>query len=200
MGWVRGQSFWFLCPYFADVCEGREAREGFEPPPIIIGVDEVVQVGVELPMALVMVAFDDGIFDRSVHVFHRALGPGMLDLGAAVLNPVFLAAPVEHRGDVRGGRAVSGARRKRERTPVVRQYGVACVGNRCDQRDQDGGGGAPVRVAPKRDEDERAGAVDRHIQVHLAFRRSDLSEVAMTVADGVCRECLLRVRVSGHVG
>ena len=53
MGWVRGESFWFLCPYFADVFEGRETLEGFEPPPIIMGVDEVVQVGVELPMAFV---------------------------------------------------------------------------------------------------------------------------------------------------
>ena len=151
-------------------------------------------------MALVMVAFDGGIFDRPVHTFHLAIGPGMLDLGAAVLNPVFVAAYVEHMGDVRGGRAVSVARRKRELDPVVRQHGVDFVGNRCDQRDQEGGGSAPVRVAHKLDEGELAGAVDRHLRVQLAFRRSDLSDVDMKVADGVCRKFLLWWLVSGHVG
>ena len=105
MGWVRDESFWFLCPYFADVFEGREALEGFEPPPIIIGVDEVVKVGVELPMAFVMIAFDGGVLDRPVHAFHLAIGPGMLDFGEAVLDPVFFASHVEHMGDVRGCRA-----------------------------------------------------------------------------------------------
>lgn len=199
MGWVRGKSFWFLCLDFADVFEGREALEGFEPPPIIIRVDEVVKVGVELPMALVMVAFDGGIFDRPVHTFHLAIGPEMLDLGAAVLNPVFVATHVEHMGEVRGGRAVSVARWKRELNPVVRQHGVDFVGNRCDQRDQEGGGCAPVRVVHKLDEDELAGAVDRHIQVQLAFRRSDLSDVDMKVTDRVCLKFLLRWLVSGHV-
>src|SRR6185312_2827964 len=105
MGWVTGESVGFLGPYFADVFEGREALEGFEPPPIIIGVDEVVKVGVELPMAFVMIAFDGGVLDRPVHAFHLAIGPGMLDFGEAVLDPVFFASHVEHMGDVRGCRA-----------------------------------------------------------------------------------------------
>jgi len=129
-----------VCPYVTDVFEGCEAFESFEPPPIIIGVDEVVKVGVELPRALVMRACDGGILDRPVQAFHLAIGPGMLDLGAAVLNPVFLAAHVEQMGDVRGGRAIRVARRKRELDAVVRQHGVDGVGNRGDQRDQEGGG------------------------------------------------------------
>ena len=149
-------------------------------------------------MAFVMRAFDGGGLDRPIQALPLALGPGMLDLGKAVLNPVFLAAPVEHMGDVRGCRAVSVARRKRERDAVVRQPGVDVGGHRCDQRDQEGGGGAPVRVAHKLDEDEPAGTVDRHIQVQLAFRRSDLGEVDMKVTDGVCLEFLLRLLVSSH--
>ena len=199
MGWVRGESFWFLCPYFADVFEGREALEGFEPPPIIMGVDEVVQVGVELLMAVVMIALDGGVLDRPVHAFHLAIGPGMSDLGETMLDPVFSAAHVEHMGDVRGGRAVNVARRKRELDAIVRQHGVDFVRNRGDQRDQEGGGCAPVRVAHKLDEDELAGAVDRHIQVQLAFCRPDLGDVEMNVADGVGLECLLRLRVSSHL-
>ena len=200
MGWVRGESFWFLCPYCADVFEGREAREGFEPPPIIIGVDEVVKGGVELSMALVMIACNGGVLDRPVHAVHLAIGPGMLDRGEAVLNSVFLAAHVDQMGDGRGGRAVSVARRERERDAVVRQPGGDCVGNGCDQRDQEGGGRAPVRVAHELDEDELAGAVDRHLQVQRAFRRSHLGDVDVKGADGVCLEVLLWLLVSGHVG
>ena len=48
MGWVSGETFWFLCPDVADVFEGREAFEDCEPPPIVIGGDEVVQVGLIL--------------------------------------------------------------------------------------------------------------------------------------------------------
>ncbi len=43
MGWIEVKSVWLDCPYFADVFEGREALEGLQPPPIIVGVDEVVQ-------------------------------------------------------------------------------------------------------------------------------------------------------------
>lgn len=50
----------------------------------------------------------------------------------------------------------------------------------------------------KLDEDERAGTVDRHIQGQLAFRRSDLGDVDMKVANGVCLELLLRLLVSRH--
>ena len=74
------------------------------------------------------------------------------------------------------------------------------VGNRGDQRNQEGGGCAPVRVAHKLNEDKLAGAVDRHIQVQLAFRCSDLGDVDMKVADGVGLEFLFRLFVSDHVG
>ncbi len=51
MGWIEGKSAWFDYPYFADVFEGRETLEGLRPPPVIIGVDEVMEVGFELPAA-----------------------------------------------------------------------------------------------------------------------------------------------------
>ncbi len=96
MGWIERKSVWLDCPYFADVLEGGEAFEGLEPSSIIVGIDEVVEVGFELLMAVVMVAFDSCLLDRSVHPFDLAIGPGMLDLGEPVLDTVLVAAEVEH--------------------------------------------------------------------------------------------------------
>jgi hypothetical protein len=51
MGWTECESFGFDCPDFADVFVGGEALEGLEPASIIVGVDEVAEVGLELSMA-----------------------------------------------------------------------------------------------------------------------------------------------------
>ncbi len=135
-------------------------------------------------MAVVMIALDGCFLDRPVHAFNLAIGPGMFDLGEAVFDPVFFTSHVEHMGDVGSWRAVSVARRKRELDAVVRQHGVDFVWDCCDQRDQDGGGRAPVRLAHELDEDELAGAVDRHVQVQLALRRSHRGDVDVKVANG----------------
>lgn len=63
MGWVDVKSVGFGCSYFGDVFEGREALEGFEPPPVVVGIDEVVEVGRQLGMAIIMVPFDGGHLD-----------------------------------------------------------------------------------------------------------------------------------------
>ena len=51
MGWIEFESFGFDCPDFADVFVGGEPFEGLESATEVIGVDEVVEVGVELSMA-----------------------------------------------------------------------------------------------------------------------------------------------------
>ena len=96
MVWVEFKSVGFGCPYFADVFEGREAFEGLQPPPIIVGVDEVIQVRSQLRVAVIMAAFDGGLLDRPVHPFGLPVGRGMLDLGQPMLDLVFVAAHVEH--------------------------------------------------------------------------------------------------------
>ena len=80
--------------------------QGLQPAPIIIGVDEVVEVCGQLGMAVVMVALDGGFLDRPVHPFDLSVGPGMLDLGQAMLDPIFLASHIEHMRHVSCGRAV----------------------------------------------------------------------------------------------
>ena len=114
MSWIKCISVWFGCPHFADVFEGCESLEGLQLPPIIVGVNEVVEMRGQLGMAVIMVSFDGGLLDRPVHPFDLPDGPWMLDFGGAVLDPVFFAAHVEHVGHVGGGRAVSVARREGE--------------------------------------------------------------------------------------
>ena len=46
-------------------------------------------------MAVVMVSFGGRIHDRPVHPFDLPVGSGVLDLGKAVLDVVFVADPVE---------------------------------------------------------------------------------------------------------
>ena len=135
---VECESFGFACPDFADVFEGREALEGLETAAIIVGVDEVVEVGLELPVAIVMVAFDGGLLDRSVHPFDLAVGPRVLDLGEPVLDAVLAAAHVEHVGHEPGCGAIGVAWREGELEAVVGQDGVDLVGHGRDQRDEEG--------------------------------------------------------------
>jgi hypothetical protein len=59
--------------------KGVRALEGLQPPPIIIGVDKVVEVRFELPMAVIVIAFDGCFLDCAVHPFDLPVGPGMLD-------------------------------------------------------------------------------------------------------------------------
>ena len=47
-------------------------------------------------MAIVMVAFDGGLLDRSVHSLDLAVGPWMPGFGEPVLDAVFLATHIEH--------------------------------------------------------------------------------------------------------
>ena len=49
----------------------------------------------ELFICAVVVALDGGLFDSSVHAFHLAVGPGMIDFGQAVFNVMFLANMVK---------------------------------------------------------------------------------------------------------
>ncbi len=67
MGRIQPESFWLICPAFADLFVGRQAFEGLETPGVIVGVDEVIEMGFELLMAVVVIAFDGGFLDRPVN-------------------------------------------------------------------------------------------------------------------------------------
>jgi hypothetical protein len=114
MGWVEGKSAWLDCSYFADVFEGLAAFEGLQAPSIIAGIDEVVEMGGRLLVAVVKVSLDCGLFDRPVYPFDLSIGRGVLDLGEPVFDPAFVATHVKHVRYPSGCGAVGVARREGE--------------------------------------------------------------------------------------
>lgn len=198
MGWIECELFGFDCPDFADVFEGREALEGFETASIIVGIDGVVEMRRQLRMAVIMVPFDGSLLDRAVHPFDLSVGPGMLDFGEPVLDPVFFAPHVEHVGHPGCCGTIGIARREGELDTVVGQHCVDFVWHGFDQRDQEGRSCHPVRLGHQLDEDEFAGTVDAYIQVQLALGGANLGDVDMEVADGISLELPLGFFVLGH--
>ena len=63
---VKGESFRFDCPLFADELEGRGALEGLEAPPEVVGADDVGEVSAQLVVVIVVEAFDGRVLDRAV--------------------------------------------------------------------------------------------------------------------------------------
>jgi hypothetical protein len=46
---------------------GRESAQGFQPPGMIVGVDEKLKVGAQLFVCVLVVALDRGVLDGAVH-------------------------------------------------------------------------------------------------------------------------------------
>ena len=93
---VSFESLWLGSPGFADELVWGEACEGLEASGEVVGVDEVAQVGAQLIVGLVEVAFDGGVFDGAVHSLDLTIGPRMLDLGQPMFDAILLAAQIEH--------------------------------------------------------------------------------------------------------
>ncbi len=149
----------------------------------------------ELFVVIIVEAFNGGVLDGAVHPFDLTIGPGMPDLGPAVLDPVLFAAHVEHVRDKGCGRAVGVAWRESELDPVVGEDSVYLVRNRLYQRDEEGRGGDPVGLFLQPDKGEFARAVNGYKEMKLALGGLNLGDVDVEVADGIALEFLLR----GHV-
>ena len=136
--WIEFESLWFDCPSFADELIGCESFEGLQSPSEIVRADEVGEMPAELIMAVVVVAFDGRVLDGSVHPFDLTVGPGMVDLGEAVLDVVLATAHGEHVRHIASSRAGGVARRIPELDAVVGQDRVDLVRHGCDQGGQEG--------------------------------------------------------------
>jgi len=92
MGWIEFESFWLFCPCFDDEFVRGKAFERFEASTIIVCADEIGEMSFELLLVPnVMVAFDSGFLNCSVHALDLTIGPGMLDLGEPMLDAIFPA-------------------------------------------------------------------------------------------------------------
>lgn len=131
-------------------------------------------------MAVVVVALDSRVLDGSVHPLDLAVGPGMLDFGEPVLDPILTATHVEHVRDISGGRPIGVARWERE-LDVIGQYSVDFVGHGRGQRDQKDGRRCPACFGDQLDEGELAGPVYRYVKIELAFGRAHFGDIDVEV-------------------
>jgi len=56
------------------------------PPGVVVGLDEVIEVGSQLVVGFVVVALDGGILEGAVHPLDLAIGPRMLWFGEAMID------------------------------------------------------------------------------------------------------------------
>lgn len=82
---IYSESLRLGCPDFADVFVRGETLQGLEALAELVSIYEVNKMGFELLVAVVVLAFDGGVLDRSFDAFDLAIYPGMFDLG----QPVF---------------------------------------------------------------------------------------------------------------
>ena len=119
MEWIESEPFGFGCPDFADVFIRGEALEGLQPPAKIVGADEVCEMGIELLVAVVVIALDGGFLDGPVHAFDLTVGPWVLDLGEAVLDTALLASHIKRVRHVTRRRTTGVLRREDELDAIV---------------------------------------------------------------------------------
>src|SRR5215813_15121137 len=93
---VENESIWLRSPCFADKFVRGETVEGFKASAEVVGIDEVIEMPLELCVAVVVIALNGCLFDRAVHSFDLAVGPRMADLCEPMFDAVFPAAHGEH--------------------------------------------------------------------------------------------------------
>src|SRR5438045_9447691 len=85
---IENESSGLFCPGTADVFVRGKAFQDLETTGEIVSGDEVDQVGSELVVAVIVIAVDGRLFDRTVHPLDLPIGPWMMGLGQAMLDTV----------------------------------------------------------------------------------------------------------------
>jgi hypothetical protein len=130
---IKSESFWLFRPDLIDVLIGSETAKGLEPLCEVAGHEEGLDVLLKLSMRSVVVAFDGGLFERAVHPFDLAVGPGVIGLREPVLDVVFVANAVEHVASPQRRRPHAILWQIGELDAVVREHGADFVRNGFDK-------------------------------------------------------------------
>jgi hypothetical protein len=93
---INGKAFWLFWPAVADVFIRCESFERFESLGEVIGHQESLEMLFQMVMALVMVLFHGGVFERAVHAFHLAIRPGMVGFGQPMVDAILLTDAIKN--------------------------------------------------------------------------------------------------------
>jgi hypothetical protein len=100
MVWIVLKAVWFVLPTFDAVFIGRKSVEGFKPFGEVVGLQEVVEMLLQLRVSFVVIALDSSFLQRPVHAFNLAVWPRMARLGETRLDAMLLTGILEgmHKG------------------------------------------------------------------------------------------------------
>jgi hypothetical protein len=142
-------------------------------------------------MGLIIVFFDRGFFESSIHTLHLAMSPGMMSFGQPMGDGVFLTDACK---DVCEGIFILFPIRKLD--AVIGEYGVKCVRNNCDTIAQELCRHSLERFSVQLGIGELRGAVDGDKHVSLAFFGAHFGNIDVEVANWVGLELFLLWRVT----
>src|SRR4051812_41702209 len=72
---VQPEAFGVFRPDMKDVFVGREAAQRLEPSSVVVSIQEELEVGPEVFVAVVVVALDGRILEGAVHPLDLTVGP-----------------------------------------------------------------------------------------------------------------------------
>jgi hypothetical protein len=92
---MNGQAFRLLLPACADGRIRCKTVECFESLRDSIGHQERLQRLIQVVIGLGVLRFHGGIFERPVHPFRLAMGPGPVELGQPLVNPMLMTVAIQ---------------------------------------------------------------------------------------------------------
>src|SRR5438477_7732585 len=104
---IENESAGLSCPGAADVFVSGKAFQDLETTGEVVSRDEVDQVGSELVVAVIVIAVDGRLFDRTVHPLDLPIGPWVIGLGQAMLDTIGSADLIEAVDPVSSGPAIT---------------------------------------------------------------------------------------------
>lgn len=104
MGWIGSKPFGVFGPLLGDELEWRQPAQCIQTARLVVGPDEVVEIGPQLFVRTVVVSLDSGFLDRPVHLLNLPIRPGVTWLGQSMFDAVLVADAI--KGMVEGVEAL----------------------------------------------------------------------------------------------
>ena len=177
MGWIYGESIWLGSPSLADVFIRREATEGLEAVDEVVGCHDVGEVCAQLVVVFVMETFDGRLLDCPIHSLDLDIGPRMVWLGPAVLDPTCLADHVQaHLPRIC---SVPGAGLLGDLDAVVSQDRMGAIGHCLEQMLGKVPRGLEICLVHELSDCKLTGPINANKEMELALHRLNFGDIDM---------------------